>query len=61
MTNPKYRPPALATVAADPASSSKASVAAGSPATSGNGSSNRASPASAAPSGATGRSSRPAR
>lgn len=39
----------------------KPSVAAGSPATSGNGSSNRASPASAAPSGATGRSSRPDR
>lgn len=37
MTNPKYRPPALATVAGDPAASSRASVAAASPASSGRG------------------------
>jgi hypothetical protein len=55
------RPPVLATVAGDPASSSRASVAAAFPAEVGIGSSNRASPASAAESGATRRSSSPAR
>ena len=56
ITKPKNLGPAVATVAGDPASSSRAMTRSGSSGPSGSGSSKRSSPASASASGATRRS-----
>ena len=61
VTNPKYRGPAVATVAGEPTSSSSASTSAGSRPDAGSGTSSRPRAATASGPGATRRSASPAR